>query len=544
MPLTRLVNPIATLVVAVILVVVASSLVPAEAQSAASPPGNIQAVNGFNPGEVLITWDSAHGATHYRVGCVNMDRDYPRAKASVTGNWRQAFVYVDIDVPNLSPDRPTYTLYGLQEGAYHACTVLSNSSRYGQPTWPNPPYWQYITVTDHGGSCPAATAVPVVPQGTPLSNAELKALVAPALVRITLPSPVGPIPGGTGFVISPDGLVVTNRHVVEDDPVVTANMETSSGERLQFSGRVLGKGILADLALIQLSSNRTFSPLTIGNSDNVAFGDSVTAWGFPASSFLGTDPTLTRGIVSSPNRIFDDTKWLQTDAAINPGNSGGPLIDRFGNVIGVNTAKLAGDRIDNISLSIASNEVSSRLDTYRSGGPMEATYRNLRFGYGYSMDIPAGWFIEGESGQYPPTLLSSGLLIQTSTFESYVDDRTAEIQTFPFFAPYLDSTTELSALAGYYWNFALPQDAADLEWDLFEKVSIQPEVMGGDVFFRLEYRARYKEGDCMRSHVALISVSSSFPNKPYGFVTTNAVCEEVLAAYSAERETMLNSFRP
>ena len=126
---------------------------------AAGPAGDITAVNGRNTGEAVIAWDAAPGATHYRIGCVNMERDYPRAKASNTGNWREAFLYFDVDAQNLDPIRPTYTFPGLQEGVYHACTVLSNNSRYGQPTWPDAPhYWQYLTITNRGGACPICAA--------------------------------------------------------------------------------------------------------------------------------------------------------------------------------------------------------------------------------------------------------------------------------------------------------------------------------------------------------------------------------------------------
>lgn len=126
---------------------------------AAGPASNITAVNGRSTGEAVIAWDPAPGATHYRIGCVNMERDYPKAKASNTGNWREAFLYFDVEAQNLDPIRPTYSFPGLQEGVYHACTVLSNSSRYGQPTWPEAPnYWQYLTITNRGGACPICAA--------------------------------------------------------------------------------------------------------------------------------------------------------------------------------------------------------------------------------------------------------------------------------------------------------------------------------------------------------------------------------------------------
>ena len=245
--------------------------------------------------------------------------------------------------------------------------------------------------------------LPLTPQD-PLSNAELASLVKPALVNLEVTPSDGETYGGTGFVVRSDGLVVTNRHVVDDAEIVTGLMNIQDGPPLEFTGQVLGRGILVDLAVIKLDSSRTFGTLPLGDSDTVAFGDEVTAWGYPLSSFLGTDPTLTRGIISSPNRIFEDTKYLQIDADLAPGNSGGPLIDRYGHVVGVNTAGVViidenGTRIPvaGIYLSIASSEVSDRLDTLESGGPVQATYHNLRFDYGYSMDIPKGWYLGSES---------------------------------------------------------------------------------------------------------------------------------------------------
>ena len=535
----RLLKTLPLLLVVAVFAAAVSSVIPAAAQGAAAPPTNIRAVNGFNPGEVIVTWSSSHGATHYRVGCVNMDRDYPRAKASNTGNWRQAFVYVDVDAPNVSPDRPTYTLYGLQEGAYHACTVLANSSRYGQPTWPNAPYWQYLTLADHGGSCPVVAPAPPPVAGRPLTVAEVTQLVTPAIADITVYYPDGGAAGGTGFIVRSDGLMVTNRHVVEDIETVTAKIEVQDGEAVEFTGQVLGKGILTDLAVVKLSSNRPFNTLQLGDSSQVAYGDEVTAWGFPISHHLGTEPTLTRGIVSAPRRIFDDADWIQIDADINPGNSGGPLIDRFGNVIGVNTAgyEQVGDRIiSGINLAVASNEVSDRLDTYIAGGPSQATYRNLRWGYGYSIDIPRGWFISGESAQ--------GLTRQFALFEAYGGERSSVLRTFRFSSPFVDPDTELGYLTDYFVDFYLPSVAESNEWDYLEMISARPVVMGGHNFFRVEYLSREAEGECIRSHVALTSMSSDFPGKPFGFVTDFAVCEDVLATYSAERETILASFRP
>ena len=380
--------------------------------------------------------------------------------------------------------------------------------------------------------------LPLTPQD-PLSNAELASLVKPALVNLEVTPSDGETYGGTGFVVRSDGLVVTNRHVVDDAEIVTGLMNIQDGPPLEFTGQVLGRGILVDLAVIKLDSSRTFGTLPLGDSDTVAFGDEVTAWGYPLSSFLGTDPTLTRGIISSPNRVFDDTKYLQIDADLAPGNSGGPLIDRYGHVVGVNTAGVViigenGTRIPvaGIYLSIASSEVSDRLDTLESGGPVQATYHNLRFDYGYSMDIPKGWYLESESQM-------------TSWFLPYTDTarRFANIITLPLIEPLLSKSGELDLLAGWIWDTFLPEYAAD-NWDYFQNVSARKITQGGQEFYRLEYRARWEPGLCIFRHVELVSISSTFPDQPLGFITTSAVCEDSLATYTAERDTMLASFRP
>ena len=536
----RFIVPVVIVAALAILAAIVSGAPPAEAQGRAPATTNIQIVNGHNPGEVIISWDAVPAATHYRIGYVNMETDYPLAKSTEggrTGNWQGAFVYVDVEAQNFVTSGTVYTIRRLEQGVEHAFVVLTNGSAYGEPTWPTTsPPWEYLVVTDQGGACPTAppttAAPPVTTPSTPLTNVELARRVRPALAQIIVTDSDGDSSSGTGFVVSSNGLVVTNRHVVDDAETVTARMNTSDGQRLELTGRVLGRGILADLAVMQLDSNRTFATLPLGDSDALTYGDEVTAWGYPLGSVLGSDPTITRGIISSPDRILGDTKYFQTDADINPGNSGGPLIDRYGRVVGVNTSgyERFGERIiSGINFAITSNEVSNRLDMLVSGGPVSATYRNLKFDYGYSMTFPKGWYLSGETAS-------------VSRFSAYTGRRYANIITYESIAPFLDKSTELDILANHVWDTELPQAAE--EWVLFERISSRKVNIAGTEFYRLEFRARFEPEQCPLRLVETIGISSSFPSKPYGFGTFSAICEDSLATYSAERETLLNSFRP
>ena len=138
---------------------------------------------------------------------------------------------------------------------------------------------------------------------------------------------------GTGFVISTDGLIVTNHHVVAD--VEKLEIVFSDGTRCDAD--VVGTDPKTDIALIRAEAERTYQPLPLGDSDAMLPGDWVIAVGNP----YGLDHTVTAGIVSALGRDigqgpYDD--FIQTDAAINPGNSGGPLMNLDGEVIGINSA--------------------------------------------------------------------------------------------------------------------------------------------------------------------------------------------------------------
>ena len=153
---------VAVLVVATAFVVAGSVAI---AQSGASAPatGNIAVTDGINPGEVVVSWDAVPGATHYRIGYVNMITDYPLAKASVTGDWINAFIYVDENARNVpvANGRAEYTVRRLEQDVRHAFTVLTSSnfvdtgaagSVSSEFSWPSNPRWKFHRVADRGGA--------------------------------------------------------------------------------------------------------------------------------------------------------------------------------------------------------------------------------------------------------------------------------------------------------------------------------------------------------------------------------------------------------
>lgn len=145
---------------------------------------------------------------------------------------------------------------------------------------------------------------------------------------------------GSGFIISEDGFLVTNFHVIKEADVITVNLQTPDQQPKSYTATIVGTDPETDLALLKIKADRKFPTLSFGNSDKLKVGEWVMAIGNP----FGLDHTVTAGIVSAKGRNisagpFDD--FIQTDASINPGNSGGPLINMAGEVIGINTAIIA-----------------------------------------------------------------------------------------------------------------------------------------------------------------------------------------------------------
>jgi len=149
---------------------------------------------------------------------------------------------------------------------------------------------------------------------------------------------------GTGFLITDDGYILTNAHVLSGAKY--ANIYTYNSEK--YSASLIGYDSTLDVALLKISGN--FDKLTLGDSDSVKLGEKVIAIGNP----LGLSFSTSEGIISARDRIGSNNLpyYFQTDASLNPGNSGGPLINTQGEVIGINNFKISGGESLGFALEI------------------------------------------------------------------------------------------------------------------------------------------------------------------------------------------------
>ena len=178
---------------------------------------------------------------------------------------------------------------------------------------------------------------------------------------------------GSGFVIKKNGIVVTNNHVIAnaDDIVVIVNNK-------EYEAKVIGADPYADVAVLQIESKETFTPVQFGDSDKARVGDWVVAIGNP----FGLGGTVTSGIISARNRDINLTRYddfIQTDASINQGNSGGPLFNLDGQVIGINTAILSPSGTSSgIGFAIPANAASNIIDQLIKFGETKRGWLGVR----------------------------------------------------------------------------------------------------------------------------------------------------------------------
>ena len=221
-------------------------------------------------------------------------------------------------------------------------------------------------------------AAPVIDRS---SVAGVAASVTPSVVDITTAEGEG-----SGVILTADGYILTNNHVIEDSGG-TLVVTFSDGEEANAS--VVGTDTIGDLAVIKAEGVSNLTAATFGNSSDLQIGDTVLALGSP----LGLQGSVTEGIVSALNRTISTSSdsttssgssisdAIQTDAAINPGNSGGPLVNLAGEVIGINTAiATASDSSGSIGLGFAipSNKAKTAADALMAGKEVSHPYLGVQ----------------------------------------------------------------------------------------------------------------------------------------------------------------------
>lgn len=241
--------------------------------------------------------------------------------------------------------------------------------------------------------------------------------VAPAVVSITsTTTSVRDIPGfgairapqtsGTGFIITSDGLIATNKHVIASGDTFT--ITTAEGKT--FDGKIVATDPTNDIALLKIEA-RGLPVAELGDSDKVEVGQWVVAIGNALGELQNT---VTVGVISAKERSAQPsdgngkseslTGLFQTDAAINPGNSGGPLSNLSGQVIGINTAK-GGNGAENIGFAIPIKDLQKSLESYRKNGKIIQPYIGIAYqpltkaiAKSYNLTVEQGaWLVAGNN---------------------------------------------------------------------------------------------------------------------------------------------------
>lgn len=188
---------------------------------------------------------------------------------------------------------------------------------------------------------------------------------------------------GSGFIISEDGLIITNKHVVSD---TEAEYQILTNDKKKYDVQKIYRDPLNDLAILKINPNQKLKSIKMGDSNNLKLGQLVVAIGTPLGEFTNT---VTMGIISGLGRgitagspfegyVEKLDNVIQTDAAINPGNSGGPLINSRGEVIGVNTA--IAQEGQNIGFAIPINVVKDLIQSFNErGGSFERPFIGVRY---------------------------------------------------------------------------------------------------------------------------------------------------------------------
>lgn len=247
---------------------------------------------------------------------------------------------------------------------------------------------------------------------------------------------------GSGIIITSDGYVVTNAHVIDNSKTAYAiEIVTSDGTR--YTAGVVGFDERTDLALLKMDDAKNLKVADFCNTDQIALGEEVICVGNPGG--IAYSNSVTKGIVSAVDRKISDSsnvKYIQTDAPINPGNSGGPVVNMYGQVIGIATSKIVSETYEGMGFAIPSNTVKDIIDELMKNGYVSGRVKIGITGYNVTaqeasyLDVPQGIKIESVAKGGP----CDGSGLKKDDIITKADDKTVKS-----FADFFDILNDYSA---------------------------------------------------------------------------------------------------
>lgn len=192
--------------------------------------------------------------------------------------------------------------------------------------------------------------------------------------QLNIPQGKQEIGGGTGFIISSDGMILTNRHVVSD---TEAEYSVVLNDGTSYDAKVLSRDMFNDIAILKIET-KDLPIVDLGDSDLLKVGDTAIAIGYTLAEYKNT---VTKGIISGLGRELNEnyTNLIQTDAAINQGNSGGPLINLAGQVIGINVAIDRSGQAEGVGFAIPINQAKSAIESVKQYGRIIRPMLGVRY---------------------------------------------------------------------------------------------------------------------------------------------------------------------
>lgn len=220
---------------------------------------------------------------------------------------------------------------------------------------------------------------------------------------------------GSGIIFSQDGYVITNAHVIGNSKTAYAiRVVTSDGK--EYKAGVVGYDSRTDIAVLKMDDAKGLTPATFGDSSQLEVGQDIIVVGNPGG--LDYHNTTTKGVISALDRKLSTsslTKYIQTDAAINPGNSGGPLVNYYGQVVGITTSKIVSETYEGMGFAIPSQTVKNIVDTLVKNGYVEGRVKIGISGIAVTSDQASNYNIP--QGIYVQSIVSGGPCDGTSLEE-------------------------------------------------------------------------------------------------------------------------------